>query len=87
MDVLSLTRRENQVVRLLCMGLSDFQIGHRLGISPYTVNGHRTNIYRKLRVTSRTAAVTVYLAHAGRSMLKELAAQAVYPVEVAACEW
>ena len=87
MDVLTLTARQNQVAQLLCMGLSDFQIAHRLGISPYTVDNHRTKIYRKLRVTSRTAAVTVYLACAGRTLLKELAAQAVYAPEAVACEW
>lgn len=87
MDALTLTARENQVIELLCMGFSDFQIGHRLGISPFTVNGHRTNIYRKLRVSCRTAAVTVYVAQLGRTALKRLAAQAVYAPEAVACEW
>lgn len=88
MDQLPLTPRENQVIQLFCLGHSDQQVGRTLGISVYTVDGYRTNIYRKLRVSCRAAAVTVYLAHLSRTALKTLAAQAMtYSAEVAACEW
>lgn len=87
MDVLSLTRRESQLVQLLCLGYTDQQAARQMGIKVCTFDNYRTRTYRKLRVTSRTAAVTVYLAHVGRTVLKQLAAQATYSPEVAACEW
>jgi DNA-binding NarL/FixJ family response regulator len=34
------------------------QIGRRLGVSEGTVRTHLENIYRRLQVSSRTAAVT-----------------------------
>jgi DNA-binding NarL/FixJ family response regulator len=45
-----LSRRELEVVQLLCEGLSSKQIGHRLQIAPKTVENHRYNIYRKCEV-------------------------------------
>jgi DNA-binding NarL/FixJ family response regulator len=39
-------------------GLTNRQIGRRLGISEGTVHTHLTNIYERLHVSSRTAAVT-----------------------------
>jgi DNA-binding CsgD family transcriptional regulator len=51
-----LTEREVEVLRLLAQGLTDAQISQVLGISPRTVNAHLRSIYRKLGVTSRTAA-------------------------------
>ncbi len=50
------TAREVEVLRLVAQGLSDRAIAQQLGISPRTVNGHLSAIYRKLGVTSRTAA-------------------------------
>ena len=83
-----LTNRENEVVRLLCLGKTDRQIGLSLGIQTCTVDKHRTSIYRKLRVSCRAAAVTVYLAHVSRTALKDIAGQAMtYPAEVASCDW
>jgi predicted ATPase/class 3 adenylate cyclase/DNA-binding CsgD family transcriptional regulator len=51
-----LTRRELEVLRLLAQGLADAQIAKQLVISPRTVNTHLTAIYRKIRVSSRSAA-------------------------------
>jgi DNA-binding NarL/FixJ family response regulator len=45
-----------EVLRLLAQGLTDAQIAEQLVISPRTVNAHLTSIYRKIGVTSRTAA-------------------------------
>jgi len=53
----SLTQREREVVGLLVQGLSNKEIGHRLGIEVVTVALHLRSIYRKLGVTSRTQAV------------------------------
>lgn len=47
-----LSRREVEVVQLLCEGLSSKEIGRRLHISPKTVENHRYKIYRKCDVES-----------------------------------
>jgi DNA-binding NarL/FixJ family response regulator len=52
-----LTRREIEVLRLAARGLSNKQIGARLGLSARTVQVHLGRIFRKLRVASRTEAV------------------------------
>ena len=53
-----LTEREIEVLRLAARGLTNRAIGHELGISHRTVQGHLANIYGKLGVNSRTEAVT-----------------------------
>jgi DNA-binding NarL/FixJ family response regulator len=53
-----LTPRELDVLRLAARGMTNRAIGHRLGISHRTVQGHLANIYGKLGVNSRTEAVT-----------------------------
>jgi DNA-binding CsgD family transcriptional regulator len=53
-----LTRRQNELLRLLAAGHTNAQIARRLGISEGTVRTHLENIYEKLGVSSRTAAVT-----------------------------
>ncbi len=52
-----LTPRQWQVLELLAAGLTNGQIARRLGVSEGTVRTHLENIYRRLGVTSRTAAV------------------------------
>jgi len=47
-----LSRREVEVVQLLCEGLSSKQIARHLHISAKTVENHRYNIYRKCEVDS-----------------------------------
>jgi len=53
-----LTPREQDLLRLLAAGHTNTQIARRLGISEGTVRSHLENIYEKLHVSSRTAAVT-----------------------------
>jgi two-component system response regulator NreC len=45
-----LTKREKEVIRHLCKGLSNAEVSEKLFISPKTVDSHRTNIMRKLNV-------------------------------------
>ncbi|WP_457588966.1 LuxR C-terminal-related transcriptional regulator [Ensifer canadensis] len=52
-----LTDRERSVMRLLSAGLSNKEIGRRLKLSDNTVKFHLRNIFSKLNVTTRTAAV------------------------------
>jgi predicted ATPase/DNA-binding NarL/FixJ family response regulator len=51
-----LTQRERDVLCLVAQGLTDAQVAERLVISRRTVNYHLTSIYRKLEVSSRSAA-------------------------------
>ena len=52
-----LTPREQEVLALLVEGASNKMIARRLGISESTVRTHLENIYERLQVSSRTAAV------------------------------
>ena len=49
--------RELAVLRLAGQGLTNRAIGHELGISERTVHSHLINIFAKLAVNNRTAAV------------------------------
>lgn len=53
----TLTRREIEVLRLLCQGYSDKEVAEQLYISVRTVGVHLHHIYDKLGVRSRTGAV------------------------------
>ena len=53
-----LTPRHWDLLRLVAAGHTNTQIARRLGISEGTVRTHLENIYERLQVSSRTAAVT-----------------------------
>jgi DNA-binding CsgD family transcriptional regulator len=53
-----LTARHWQLLRLVAAGHTNAQIGRKLGVSEGTVRKHLENIYARLQVSSRTAAVT-----------------------------
>ena len=55
-----LTRRESEVMALVADGLSNRQIAERLVVSEHTVHRHMANIYARLGVSSRAAAVARY---------------------------
>ncbi|MFL5696484.1 MAG: helix-turn-helix transcriptional regulator [Ktedonobacteraceae bacterium] len=54
---LTLTRREQEVLRLVAEGHTDREVAETLVISPRTVNRHLSNIFVKLDVPGRAAAV------------------------------
>lgn len=54
----SLTGRERQVLLCIARGQSNGMIAERLGVSPNTIDKHRTSIMRKLNVHSATQLVT-----------------------------
>jgi len=51
-----LTRREQDVLRLLATGKTNRQIAHRLDLSGETIKSHLASIFRKLGVSDRTGA-------------------------------
>lgn len=51
-DAPSLTGREQQTLNMIVRGLSNAEIGETLGISPKTVEKHRTSMMAKLEVSS-----------------------------------
>ena len=53
-----LTPRQWELLRLLAAGHTNAQIARRLGVTEGTVRTHLENIYERLHVSSRTAAVT-----------------------------
>ncbi len=53
-----LTPRQWELLRLVAAGHTNGQIARRLGVSEGTVRIHLQNIYGRLQVSSRTAAVT-----------------------------
>lgn len=53
----TLTLREEEVLRLAAVGMTNAQIAKRLHIKPETVKFHVTGILRKSGATSRTEAV------------------------------
>jgi DNA-binding CsgD family transcriptional regulator len=55
-----LTAREREVLGLVRRGLTNQAIARRLDLSAHTVRKHLENIYARLNVQSRTAAVTAY---------------------------
>jgi len=48
--IAQLTKRELEIITLICQGYSNSRIATELFISPSTVDNHRTNIMRKLGV-------------------------------------
>jgi DNA-binding NarL/FixJ family response regulator len=49
---MKLTRREIEIIRLLAMGNTSQQASVALIISPHTVDTHRKNIFRKLKINN-----------------------------------
>ena len=62
-----LTPRETEILRHLATGLTDKEIAQRLKIGFATVRSHLKETYRKLHVTTRTAAGAKYRAKTASS--------------------
>jgi DNA-binding CsgD family transcriptional regulator len=52
-----LTARQWEVLRIVSLGASNHQIGHRLGVSEATVRKHLENIFMRVGAASRTEAI------------------------------
>lgn len=58
-SVPGLTRRENEILKLIAQGFSNQQTAEQLVISETTVKNHLAHIFRKLNVTNRTQAAYI----------------------------
>jgi DNA-binding NarL/FixJ family response regulator len=63
-----LTRREEQVLRLVAEGLTNAQIGERLFVAEGTVKSHVKSVMRKLGVATRAEAGATYHRHQGPAL-------------------
>jgi len=52
-----ITRREREVLKLVCAGFRTKKIADQLGISPHTVECHRRNIMHKFKIRNATNLV------------------------------
>jgi DNA-binding NarL/FixJ family response regulator len=59
-EEIKLSKRETEILELLCEGLANKEIADRLDISVETVRVHLKHIYEKLHVRSRTEAAMKY---------------------------
>ncbi len=59
-----LTAREREVVRLCCEGLQSKEIADRMNVSVRTVDAHKSNIFRKLKINN-TVELVKYAAETG----------------------
>jgi len=77
LHALRVTPRQAQVLSLVAAGLSDKEIGGRLGMSPRTVRTHLERVLREHGMTSRTEAATSWLrGHASSAERRSPAHQA-----------
>ncbi len=53
----SLSERESEILQFVARGFSNREIANLTGLSRFTIEGYTKSIYRKLAVSSRTAAV------------------------------
>ncbi len=56
-----LTKRELEVVKLICNGLPNKEISKLLSISEYTVKDHIKNIMEKMNVSSRSEIISLVI--------------------------
>lgn len=59
-----MTSRELEVIRLCCEGRTSKEIAGRLNVSVRTIDTHKSNIFKKLNISS-TVELVRYAAKAG----------------------
>jgi len=57
-----LTPREVQVAKLVCKGLDNEQIGHKMHIAYNTVRAHMGNMFRKVGVRGKATLILEFVA-------------------------
>ncbi len=61
LDKITLTRREKEIINLIAKGRTTLQMARELKLSKFTVDTHRKNIHKKLRIKSNTGLVNYAL--------------------------
>ncbi len=61
MSMPQLSRRQNEVLRLVALGYTNRKIGLVLGIARQTVKNHLYDIYKALGVRDRTQAAVAWV--------------------------
>ena len=69
LETLGLTHRESEVLHWVAEGKSNPEIGIILDLSPRTVSKHLENIFQKLGVESRTAALLYVVETLGKTVI------------------
>ncbi len=60
--VRTLSPRQEQIIRLVALGMSDKEIGAHLAISRHTVRTYLDRVYQQLGCRTRARAVALWLA-------------------------
>ncbi|NCD68723.1 response regulator [Mucilaginibacter agri] len=60
-DTAGLTKRELELIKLLSEGLANKTAAHRLNVTYFTINQHLKNIYKKLKINSKSELIAWYL--------------------------
>ena len=77
--IADITERQREVVELIAAGLSNEEVGRRLGISPRTAKAHSDALRQKLGVPRRRQIPLAYRTLTGRDPLsaKSLGSDAI----------
>lgn len=63
-DLSGLSPQERRVLALVAEGLTNKQVGRRLGLTENTVKNYLVNVFEKLQVKRRAQAAALYVQHA-----------------------
>jgi len=61
----NLTKREAEVIQMVCKGYSSQEIADKLFLSSFTVQTHRRNIFKKLNIEGNTIALYKFASQHG----------------------
>ncbi|WP_347372557.1 response regulator transcription factor [Aequorivita sp. Q41] len=61
----NLTKREAEVIQMVCKGYNSNEIAEKLFLSSFTVQTHRRNIFRKLNIDGNTIALYKFASEHG----------------------
>jgi DNA-binding NarL/FixJ family response regulator len=61
----NLTKREAEVIQMVCKGYSSNEIADKLFLSSFTIQTHRRNIFRKLKIEGNAIALYKFASEHG----------------------
>lgn len=59
LGTVQLTTREQEILELVCQGLTNMEIGEKLFLSHRTIENHRTSLYQKFEVNNTAGLVKI----------------------------